>query len=267
VPYASHRRRRLGGFIVLLGAILLVASLFVGWWMIQVSGFGLTETVSLGFPATNGGNGISAACSGNDSSFTSHCPSPETYSSASLNNTGKLYNMVQFLVLGGVLLGLLGALLALGFPGSRSGLTPGIVLVVLAMIVALVAPVWLTVSQPGAMKSDYPTSTIGGNGTNPSNTFWGSNSSDGVVYTWGANTGWYLSLVAFALFVAALFVLRTPRTPKMDDTATTTGIVSEMQPPSSLDGNALSNLTDDQSPAASDEDHKLLASRTTSLPQ
>ncbi|MFZ1024242.1 MAG: hypothetical protein WAN87_08910, partial [Thermoplasmata archaeon] len=159
--FIDVRRRRSVGVLVLVGVILLVASLFVGWWTIQASGFGITETLVLGFPVTNGGNGVSYECGGNLSEFTDHCPSPETYSSASLNATGRLYTAIQILVIGGIVLGLLGGVLVLRTGGDGPRRKPTIIFLVLALVLSLVAPAALTLGQPSAMNADHPYGTIG----------------------------------------------------------------------------------------------------------
>jgi hypothetical protein len=210
--YFTRRRQRLGGGLMLGGVILLVASLFVGWWSIQLSGFDITETLVLGFPATSGGNGVSFECSGNLSEFTNHCPSPETYSNASLSSTGKLYTAIQSLVFAGIVAGLLGVLLALGIVGGGNRRKLTIALACLAVSLALLAPVALTVAQPSAMNSDHPYGTIGSSATSPTNSFWGSNVSDGISYSWGASAGWYLALGAFVLILVGL--IQFARVPK-----------------------------------------------------
>ncbi len=79
-----------GLLLLLLATLLLVASLFVSWWTIEGIGEGVTDSMSFGFPATNGGNGVSYACSGGEI-----CPSADSYSNLGFNSTGNLYSMIQ----------------------------------------------------------------------------------------------------------------------------------------------------------------------------
>ncbi|MFZ0892756.1 MAG: hypothetical protein WB778_00880 [Thermoplasmata archaeon] len=227
--FNGGRRRRWGAALVLAGVILLIASLFVGWWSLEVSGFGITETLVLGFPVPNGGNGVSFECGGNLSQFIQHCPASETYSNASLNATGTLYTAIQFLVFGGVVLGLLGGVLALrtGAVGPRRKLT--IVLVTLALALSLAAPAALALAQPAAMHADYPKGTVGSNGTSPTNSFWGTNSTDGIAYDWGASVGWYVALGAFLLILVGLFLIS--RRPKAQAPGPTRGYGSVLDTP------------------------------------
>lgn len=206
----TKRDRTIAACLFLLATILLVASLFVGWWIIQGIGEGVTDSMSFGFPATSGGNGVSYTCSGGEI-----CPSSDSYSDLGLNNTGNLYSTTQVLVIGAVIFGLLGTLIAFGTWSRRSWITPSILLIFLALVLALIAPALLAISQPGAIQQDGGAKFAGTNGTNPSNSFWGSSSSGTgnftVTYTWGATTGWLLSLVAFTMYLVGWFVLGRTR--------------------------------------------------------
>lgn len=206
----TKRDRTIAVVLLLLATLLLVASLFASWWTIEGVGEGVTDSMSFGFPATNGGNGVSYACSGGEI-----CPSADSYSNLGFNSTGNLYSMIQYLTIGATFLGLLGALLAFGTRFRPSWTAPAILLILVALILALVAPVVLTISQPGAIQNDGGARFAGTNGTNPSNSFWGSSSSGTgnftVTYTWGATTGWLLSLLAFLLFSVGLIVLARTR--------------------------------------------------------
>jgi hypothetical protein len=237
------RRRRWGAGLVLLGAVLLIGSLFVGWWTLQVSGFGITETLVLGFPVPNGGNGVSFECGGNLSQFVEKCPAPESYSNASLTHTGNLYSAIQYVVLGGIALGLVGGFLALRPSTLDRRRKLMMVLVSVALVVALVAPVSLTLVQPSAMNSDHPYGTIGGNGTSPTNTFWGTNTTDGIGYVWGASYGWFLALGAFVLTLVGLLLLRRTSKPPSSEPSRGYAALTEVERPESSQRFGLSNPT------------------------
>jgi hypothetical protein len=217
VNHGQQRKRKIAGIILVVAVVLLVSSLFVGWWAIQAAIPGQSEKASFNFPATSGGYGVIYSCAGNDSSFTATCPSPETYSDEGLNNTGRLYTSVQYVVIAGIAMGILGALLLFAAFRRQSGSKLGTVLIGLAFILAIVAPIALAVAQPGAIQSDNQPSFGGTNGTTPSNSFWGSNNSSDPDFpytvTWGASTGWYLALVAGGFFLVALVILVQARHP------------------------------------------------------
>jgi hypothetical protein len=235
---------RAAGIFAILGAILLIASLFVIYY---------SDTVS----ASGGGYSFSGeqAYFLNDkmeSSF-SGSTNTQTYSAAGENNTGNLYNVVTYLTYGGIVLGLIGAVLA--FMG-RSG-TARLVLV-LALILAIVGPLILLAEQPAAVSADYKNSTGSSpSGSGPWSSFYGScsnsacGSAAGVANTsgvsnsqsWGPGLGWYLAIVAFVFFLigmvmaggrrmAAATPAPEPAPMSTTETTTTTADTSGSSPPS-----------------------------------
>jgi hypothetical protein len=234
-----NTRGLLGGILFFLGAILLIVSLLSVWYVFSssasesiagnsISGTGQLElktgsdyTVTFSYSCS--GAIASSVCPGS-SSYT--CPysgggSGSCNGTRAENDTGRLYAVTEYLVLGGLILGLVGGLLALLSPG-RPGLRKGaMALGILALLFALIAPMTLLALQPGAIKSDE-TSPGGSapNGTGPYSSFFGSCSGStggcesygGTGFggnsssSWGPSTGWYLSIGAFVLFLIGLIL-------------------------------------------------------------
>ncbi|MCI4342332.1 MAG: hypothetical protein L3K11_08195 [Thermoplasmata archaeon] len=225
----GSRKGMLGGLLLIIGAILLVVSLLVGWYVFTAKSnfsesFGGTSfsgsststvTLSLGsnyqLSGTSTVNGVSAsqsrtcAYAGN-----STCPAEK--------NVSSLYSAGEYIVVGGVALGFLGGILAL-MGGSRPGMRKiGMVFGVVALLLAIAAPMTLLAAQPGAFKSDEGNAYMG-NGTGPDHTYFGSCSGSSCGSTgvpggsnttgnWGPSTGWYLSIVGFVILLLGVIMSR-----------------------------------------------------------
>lgn len=199
------RKGMIGGLVMVIGAILLVVSLLVGWYAVTGSiGSGafsgtLTLTLKPGsqytYSASAAGLSISNTCSYSGSNGTTGCV-------GNLAKTGQLYSIVEYLLIVGIIVGFLGAILAMMSGGRRKGAVMG--LAVIALLVAIVAPMVLLAAQPGAIKSDLGSSSggFGSNNTGPQSSFFGSSNG----FTWGPSTGWYLSIGAFVLFLIGMLL-------------------------------------------------------------
>jgi hypothetical protein len=192
--------RKLGGALGIIGAILLIVTLFVAYYTVSGTfnaggtSFTLSESLYLNNKVveTGSGGGLSVSNS-------------TTYSDAHLTNVGNLYTIVTYLTYGGIVLGLIGAILA--FMGRGVGR----IVLVLALILALVAPILLFAEQPSALNNDFK----GSSGSGPQSSFIGSCSgtSCGTVpgagssnssASWGPDVGWYLAIGAFVVFLIAV---------------------------------------------------------------
>jgi len=218
--------------IILIGAILLIAALFVPWYSEETSGFGITETVNAhpGLPSSNGT--LTFSCSG-----TSSCPSQTSYSDQNQNNTGAVAETGFFMLLGGFVLGLLAAILGLMSRGKPGRPTAALGLAVLALILAIAAPGLFAASLPGAISKDTPNHT-GSSG--PWASFYGSTSAsvEGTTFTttWGPAIGWYLSIAAFVILLIGVILLLRARDappPAMSPPPMTAPASSDMTPPAS----------------------------------
>lgn len=223
------KKGMLGGILLFIGAILLIVALLTSWYTtsLQSSGPGGSATEQLDFKPGSSYS-VSFSCSGAASSL---CPGSTTcsYSGSSsnycnpqgINRTGQLYAVTEYLVIGGLVLGLLAGIFAMmsgGKPGMRKG---AIALGVIALLFALVVPITLLAAQPGALKSDFtPSGGSAPTGNGPYSSFFGSCSgnncgftgpaSGNVSDTWGPSVGWYLSIVAFIVFLlGTMMVMRS----------------------------------------------------------
>jgi hypothetical protein len=220
------KKGMLGAILLIIGAILLIAALFTSWytWSLQESGAGGSITGDTDFHAGTSYT-TSFSCSGEASSV---CPSGATcpYSGSSStgctaageNKTGQLYAVTEFIVIGGLVLGFLAGILAL-MGGTKPGMRKGAVaLGAIALILALVGPVVLLAAQPGAVKSDStPSGGSAPSGSGPYSSYFGSCSGSNCGFggsgatsvsgTWGPSVGWYLSIVAFVLFLLGVIMV------------------------------------------------------------
>ena len=209
--------RLVGAIIVLVGAILLIAAAFMPWYTYEQTGSGpvsgsVTQNSYPGLPSQSGT--IQYTCSGNTGSV---CPTntSTSYSNLNLSNTGALAETGYFMMIGGFVLGLIGAVLGLASrkrPGRAMG---GAALAIVAMILAVAAPALFAVQLPGALGNDVKNHPSSG----PWSTFIGSNSTnvgggETVNTTGGPAIGWYLSIGAFVvLLIGAIILARARKEP------------------------------------------------------
>ena len=233
----TKRNRTAAGALAIIGAVLLIAALFVGWYQetvsFNVSGFSGTNTGD--FYITN--KVVTTSTSGGNTNTVT-----KSYSDAGLNKTGQLAGAIEGIVIAGIILGFIGAILGFGSRGRQSWVRPAMALLVLALLLSIVAPIGMLALQPSAVKSDSNSSLTNGQ-SGPWNSFFGSCSAgsscaagSGGSFTWGPYVGWYLSIVAFVLFLIALIVLSGARkAPPMEQPTTMAGSPAQsapMMPPS-----------------------------------
>lgn len=226
------KKGMLGGLLLIIGAILLVVSLLVGWYVYNVSASASGETES-GTQTYNLGSSYTQSVSGPlTGSHTTTCPYSGNSTCPDLKNTSALYADIQYVVIGGIVLGFLGGILAL-MGGSRPGMRKaGIALGIIALLLAIAAPMTLLAVQPGTVKSDEGMSYVS-NGSGPDHSFFGSCSNSacpnvfgappGVTYTsnWGPGAGWYLSVVGFVILLVGVLMSRGGKEPAAAPAAST----------------------------------------------
>lgn len=225
------KRGMLGGLLMIIGAILLIVALLTSWYTYSAktsesfAGNSATGTINLDLhPGSNYVSSSSYSCSGPQasslcpSSTSNSCPYVSSSSSNScpagnFNKTGALYAVTEYLVIGGLVLGLLAGILAFvsgGKPGMRKG---ALALGIIALLLAIATPITLLAAQPGAIKADSSNVPSGSSG--PWSSYFGScsGSSCGTgggpnsSATWGPSVGWYLSIVAFIVFLLGTMMI------------------------------------------------------------
>jgi|GEM_PF-654518 len=210
--------RLIAAVIILVGAVLLIAAVFMPWYAEQasatVSGQSITITRNayVGLPSSNGT--LQYTCSGLPSEIS--CLSQTSYSSVDSNNTGNIAEAVYFMAIAGFVLGLIGGIIGLMSRGNPRRATPAFALAVVAMILAIAAVGVFAVALPGAISSDTP----GHTGSGPWSSFIGSSngSTFGVpvsgTVTWGPAIGWYLALAGFVvMLIGIILILRYRKDP------------------------------------------------------
>lgn len=205
----SKTGRTIGAIIVLLGAVLLIATVFVPWYTESASFSGPVagSWTSNTYPGLADQNGtVQSSCSGHPANG---CPPSQTsYKGADLNNTGSLVQTGYYLLLAGFFLGLIGAIIGLAARKRPGGAVAAGAVAVVAMLLALAIPVLFAVQLPGAISKDDPTAT----GSGPWSSFMGSATTnlgfgESMKLTWGPTTGWYLAFVAFVVLLIGAIVL------------------------------------------------------------
>jgi hypothetical protein len=198
--------------ILLMGVLVAAVSSQVGWYGITDSFQGTTSsshyqtgvTYSLFSPCDVASMQVYLFCG-----------------EASASTLGTLYQLTGTLVVLGLAIAF--AAMVFGFvlilaPRSRSRLSPMMpfILTVVAATLILAAPLVLALAQPAAYGATVGSEngfTCPNNGGGPNTTFFGGCSvPDGTIgtynFSWGPSVGWYLALVAFALFLVGALQLR-----------------------------------------------------------
>jgi hypothetical protein len=189
----AQRARLIGSVVVLVGILLLAGSLFLGWWYIY-DAYGSGVTVYYGFPGTYGGI---------------HYSSPNavySYSDFHLAHTATLYTEIQYVVILAFFVGAGGGFLGFWWR-DRKGIV-GPLVVIVAALIALAAPVALALAQPGAIQGDHEFNSAYGGTVTPWNSFWGASTLPGRQgVSWGPSVGWYLVIACGALFIVGAILL------------------------------------------------------------
>lgn len=239
---ANKGRRVVGSIIVLIGAILLIAALFTPWYAFKTSFAGGSETQNSypGMPGTNGT--IQYTCSSLPTGVT--CPSQTSYSSIvpKETNVGNLAESGFFLLIVGIILGFLATIFGLMSRGNFRRSTPALAFGIIALLLAIIAPVLFAAALPGAVSSDISSAYRPPNTSGPWSSFIGSSSYTNpligpVSLNWGPAIGWYLAIVAFVFLligVVLLFLYRKdPAEPAPVAAPAPTGTATQTAPPSS----------------------------------
>jgi len=210
---ASKKAWRLAGaVIILIGAILLIGALFTPWYAYKVSYAGGSETQNSypGLPSSNGTIQYSCSSLPNGAS----CPSQTSYSSISPKetNVGNIAETGFFLLIGGIILGVVAAIFGFASRGNARRSGPAIALGVVTLLFAMIAPVLFAAALPGAISSDISSAYRPPNTSGPWSSFTGSSSYTNplvgpVSLNWGPAIGWYLSLVAFVIVLVGVVIL------------------------------------------------------------
>ena len=222
----KHQRRLMASILLIVGAALAIASIATPWWTssVTVSGGGQSVTnTEYAYP----GSQYQAQCSGSaglcqvGSSTCSYYGGSGGLCSGSTTNIGNLFGSVNGLMIGAIVLAficaIMGLLGALAFTFSRIQLILTLIILLAALVLGVVAPIYALGGLPGAISAD---STGGcGTGTSPCNSFFGSSCAflgtppTGVsdVCSWGAGIGWYLSFVSVAMIAIGLLLFFVSR--------------------------------------------------------
>lgn len=219
-------RRKTLGVLYILGAVVLLVTLFTGWYTIsgQVGGSHLSYTlypywVQDSSPSSNG---------------------QTSYSAVDLGQTGGLYSIVTVLALSAATLGLVIGFLALTAVGLRRAKAL-LVLSLVTTAIAVAAPALVAAGQPAAVCSDSqhfspplgaPSTASSSDGasctwefysdgvwygtgqpTGPGNSFVGQSGLYGNSLAWGPSTGWYLAIASAGVIAAATALRTSSRSP------------------------------------------------------
>jgi MFS family permease len=210
-------QRRTATFIVLIGAIVLLAALLLPWYSFNEAWSGgpvglqghQDATYYLALPSV--GWAVQYSCGG----FAAGCPSQDSYADAHQNSTGLIAGICFVLVSVGGVLGVLAGILGVVQQGTAQRLRPTLVLALLATILGFSAGLLFAAALPGAFSSDFPAELRPGTTSGPWSSFYGSGFGSiltvGYNLSWGPLIGWYLSVAAAAILLVGVTLLLVHR--------------------------------------------------------
>ncbi len=203
--------------LLVVPLVLASVSLFTPWYQYAETGSSSNLTVSLSI----------WHCETIQGSYEGISVSGTNCTLQAENNTVSLYNVVLGLELGGVVAGIVAAVMGvlvtvLRRPWRSSHLRLPVIFAFMAGALLLAAPLVLFVEQPGALEADQKAHTTsntvisspcgGTNWQGPNQSFFGSCPVSGNTFSWGPAWGWWLSLVAGIIFIlGGVFALRYRR--------------------------------------------------------
>jgi len=228
----SRMRERFAVLFLLAGLVTLSVSLYTPWWSVQdISRFpelyndsGYATYDIHGHAVFLPGDHLESGCTVDPPTERIWGPLcnltiseggsiPDLYSTGVVpwTQVGQLYGDIRLLLGLGVLFGALAAVLRSGTkdrPKTRRSARTALACLIAALVLVAVSPISAALLQPGAYAADRgPVSP-----PSPGQSFWGTCGSQSAVgcsvanetTSWGPGLGWYLSIAAAVLFVAAL---------------------------------------------------------------
>ena len=228
----SRMRERFAVLFLLAGLVTLSVSLYTPWWSVQdISRFpelyndsGYATYDIHGHAVFLPGDHLESGCTVDPPTERIWGPLcnltiseggsiPDLYSTGVVpwTQVGQLYGDIRLLLGLGVLFGALAAVLRSGTkdrPRTRRRARTATACLIAALLLVALSPIAAALLQPGAYAADRgPVSP-----PSPGQSFWGTCGSPSAVgcsvanetTSWGPGLGWYLSIAAAILFVAAL---------------------------------------------------------------
>jgi uncharacterized membrane protein len=204
------QRRALIGFILVIVSLVLIGiSLVMPWYTIKMEAgaMGVSTEADINYYLDHAESNVL------ETTETINYDD-EGIKDAASTNVFKTTQIMVFLGLIGCILGLVGAALVMT---DKMNSKVGAMLVLVAFILALLAPIYIMVALPGAYQEEVD--EAGGSveflPEGMGKSFFGSEESSTDVggfdmttkYSWGGGTGWIFALIAFILLLVALLMV------------------------------------------------------------
>ncbi len=204
-----QKKALVGMILVLVALIMIGISLAMPWYSAEltVKGYGEPDTTSLDYYFDHRDiNWMNKT--------TSYSYDEEGIQNLTFVSTFETTQMLVYLGLLGCVIGIIGASIVMQ---GKMNQKIGALLILVAVIFSLIAPLYLMSSLPGAFNEDF-----GDDESFPDNMgtdFFGSQKYESdlpfsnATYeaTWGGSTGWFLPIIAMALCVIALILVATSK--------------------------------------------------------
>lgn len=180
----------IGGILAVIAVILLVTSLAMPWYTINSEYEGEEST----------------------SRDSLHLFSPNSDSESETSNTTTTFNITSWMATIGTIASAASLMfIGMAIPANKNKFKKiGMVLLIIGIIFALIAPLYLMTSLPGAYKDDhYGENRELPDHDSPAKSFFGSHSPEGTEnkYSWGGGIGWYMSIIGAVILIISLILV------------------------------------------------------------
>ncbi len=202
-----QRKALVGTILMVVALIMVVMALVMPWWKIEVT-------------ASAGGTSISGDMNFHLDHYEMDMmgmSEEQSYGDEASDRAFKTTQIFAYLALIGCIVGLIGAALVMMEKASSK---VGAALIQLAVILCLIAPLYLMFTLPGAIKEDFGSIDVEGEeflSPKMGESFFGSDEIEidmygttvTAEYNWGGSTGWFLPIIALILGIAAMILVAT----------------------------------------------------------
>lgn len=202
------QRKALIGMILVLVALIMVGISFVMPWYsfsAEISSTGVSSEISADYYLDH----AEMEALGETESM--------DYEDMEDSETLDVFNTTRIMVILGIvgcIIGLIGAAMVMM---EKMGNKLGAVLVLIALILALLAPIYIMFALPAAFKNEMgDVEEVEGLSSGMGDSFFGSESSStdlgggismSTEFSWGGGTGWFMALIGFILLIVALIMV------------------------------------------------------------
>lgn len=203
-----QKRALIGTILVLIALVMIMSSLFMPWYKIEmsVSGLGLSTVATIEYYLDHNVTEMKSDFIGDAKIETSY--SNERLRETKAAQTFKTTQTLVYLGIIGCIFGLIGTVMVML---NKIGRGMGTLLVIIALILSIFAPLYLMFTLPNAFSEDSLAESESSTQSSVEEDFFGSEKYEALgvsaEISWGPAIGWFLALFAMLLCIPSLFLV------------------------------------------------------------